>query len=602
MAEFSISVLLGAVDKLTQPLKKVSESFLKLKYSIKQVTDYNKKLDDSFDKTVKKISSSALKIGTSLNRIGNWMSTRVTLPLTTFGAFSIKASHDINQAMANVSTLMTGTSEVVNQRITNMKKSVQGLAVEYGKDTGDMAQGLYQVISVFGDTADSLDLLKINAKAATAGLATTKEAIDLTSAVTKAYGDTTAEAVKKATDLAFTTVRLGATTFPELAGSIGKVAPLAAQLNISQEEMFAGFAALTGVTGNTAEVSTQLSAVLTSLLKPSEKMPLAIEAINEKFGTMHKNSIEMTKKEGIVNTLRMLIDVVHGNEELFTEVLGGRKEALLAAFALTGGQHQDFITKQKEIVNSVGATDEAFRRQTEGIGKNAFTWKQFKSQFQVFRETVGDTLAPALSDILKNLTPVVEGFGELSSSKQKTVVSLLAIAAAVGPVSKVLGGLSTVVGKLPFLFSIASNPIALAVLAIAGAVTALVLAVQHFRDEMKPFDDKWGKQTKEGVNQAVSKAAASAPRLQAEARMIEAGIMTSGGGPMSLGKKFKISEADIKAMGGQVIAKSETDINLKVTTDSGSTVTMQGINNKKGDAKVNVATDGYVGQNLGGIP
>jgi len=29
---------------------------------------------------------------------------------------------------------------------------------------------------------------------------------------------------------------------------------------------------------------------------------------------------------------------------------------------------------------------------------------------------------------------------------------------------------------------------------------------------------------------------------------------------------------------------------------------MEGVNRKKGDAKVNLSTDGYVGQNLGGIP
>jgi len=602
MADFSISILLGAIDKVTQPLKKVTRSLNSLKSPIRKITRENKEMKKSFEDTFKSITSRALKLGTTFSKIGNWMSTRVTLPLTAFGTFSLKAAGDLNTAMANVSTLLSGSTESIGSRIKGMKKEVQNMAIEFGKSTDDMAGGLYQVISVFGDGAESMKLLSLNAKAATAGIATTKEAINLTSGVTKAYGDTTAEAVKHTSDLAFTTVRLGATTFPELAASIGKVAPLASKLNITQEEMFAGFAALTGVTGNTAEVSTQLAAVLTSLLKPSGKMPAAIKAINEKFGTMHKNSIEMTKKEGIVNTLRMLIDVVKGNEELFTEVLGGRKEALLAAFALTGAQHKDFISKQKEMVNAIGATDEAFKRQTEGIGKNAHTWKQFKSQFQVFRQSAGDILAPAFSSILEDMTPVLEGFRELSTGKQKTVISLLAIAAAIGPVSKALGTLSIVVGKLPFLFSIASNPIALAVLAIAGSITALYLAVRHFRNELKPFDKKWSTQTKEGVKESVAQAAARGQKLQATARMTEAGVAPMGTKPMSLGKGFKISEAEIKAMGGSVINKSETDINLKVTTDAGSSVTMEGVNRKKGDAKVNLSTDGYVGQNLGGIP
>lgn len=104
-----------------------------------------------------------------------------------------------------------------------------------------------------------------DARGATAGLAQTTEAINLTSAVTKGYGDATAEVVQHASDLASTTVRLGQTTFPELAASIGSVVPLAAALNVTQEELFGTMATFTGVTGNAAEVSTQLTSVLTAM-------------------------------------------------------------------------------------------------------------------------------------------------------------------------------------------------------------------------------------------------------------------------------------------------------------------------------------------------
>jgi len=59
-----------------------------------------------------------------------------------------------------------------------------------------------------------MKVLEINSKAAAGGVATTRDAIDLTSAVTKAYGDTSAAAVQGVSDLALETVRLGQTTFP----------------------------------------------------------------------------------------------------------------------------------------------------------------------------------------------------------------------------------------------------------------------------------------------------------------------------------------------------------------------------------------------------
>ena len=61
---------------------------------------------------------------------------------------------------------------------------------------------------------------------------------NLLSAVTKGYGDTSAEAVQKAADLSFATVRLGQTTFPELAAAMGKVIPLASTLGVEQEQLF----------------------------------------------------------------------------------------------------------------------------------------------------------------------------------------------------------------------------------------------------------------------------------------------------------------------------------------------------------------------------
>ena len=117
-------------------------------------------------------------------------------------------------------------------------------------------------MSAFGDTADSTKQLEVATKAAKAGNAETADSVKMLSAVTKGYGDTSAAAVQKAADLAFQTVKLGQTSFPELAASMGAVVPLASTLKVSQEQLFGAMATLTGVTGSTSEVTTQLKATL----------------------------------------------------------------------------------------------------------------------------------------------------------------------------------------------------------------------------------------------------------------------------------------------------------------------------------------------------
>ena len=199
--------------------------------------------------------------------IGGDLTKNVTLPIVGVAVAATAMATDMNAQMANVAAL-----GLVPERVLELKSNMQEMAVSVGKSTEDLTGGLYMVVSAFGDTADTVGILEINAKAAAAGLATTTDAINLTSAVTKGYGDTSEAAVQHVADLALQTVKMGQTTFPELAASMGKVTPIAAALGVTQEELFAQMATLTGVTGGAAEVSTQLRAVYQSILKPTTDM------------------------------------------------------------------------------------------------------------------------------------------------------------------------------------------------------------------------------------------------------------------------------------------------------------------------------------------
>ena len=165
--------------------------------------------------------------------------------------------------MQNVGTLLDGN---VDAKLQTMGADLRKVSIQTGASTEDLTSGLYDVVSAFGESAESVKQLEIASKAAKAGNATTSDSVALLSAVTKGYGDTSAAAMEKVSDLAFQTVKLGQTTFPELASSIGQVVPLASTLAVSQEELFGAMATLTGVTGGTAEVTTQLKATMQGFL------------------------------------------------------------------------------------------------------------------------------------------------------------------------------------------------------------------------------------------------------------------------------------------------------------------------------------------------
>ena len=376
--------------------------------------------------------------GERLSAVGKQMTMGLTLPIVGVAAASVKMATDFNSAMADVATLIPGNV----RRVEELKTAVQNMSVETGKRTADLSRGLYQVISAFGDTAGTAIILETNARAAAAGLATTEEAIALTSAVTKGYGDTSAEAVAKAADLALLTVRLGQTTFPELAGSIGRVTPLASAMGMSMEDLFGTMATLTGVTGSAAEVSTQLRGVLQGLMDPSKDMQSALTAMGYASGTAALESL------GLQGVLQGLATQTGGNQEQLAGLFGSI-EAGTAVLALTGGQADVFSQRLKDMEGYAGATDTAFREQTEGVNASGFALQQMISQLQMAAQQIGDVLLPVISDLVKNyLMPAVMWFSGLDEGTKKVIVTVALLVAALGPLLLVLGFLLSSVANI----------------------------------------------------------------------------------------------------------------------------------------------------------
>lgn len=311
----------------------------------------------------------------------------LTTALVGIGVASLNAAINFNKGMANVASLIPGSTARVNE----LKGTVQEMAVQFGKSTDDLSEGLYNVISAFGDTADTAKIMETNVKAATAGVATTTDAINLTSAVTKAYGDTSAEAVEKAADLALMTVRLGQTTFPELAASVGKVTPLTNELGVSQEELFATMATLTGVTGGAAEVSTQLRGAMQSLMAPTDSATKAIKAAG------YEDAKAMLAKEGLAGSMKILMDAAEKSGEPLNKYISSIEGQTLA-LALGGPQADAYAEKLGEMEKAAGATDAAFKEQTEGVNAFGFKLDQLKQVGVTSLQKIGDALISAFGE------------------------------------------------------------------------------------------------------------------------------------------------------------------------------------------------------------
>jgi len=383
---------------------------------------------DKYTKQFNKLNKKISRIGAGIAMAGRKMTTGLTLPIAAAGVASVKFARDLNKGMANVATLIPNETE----RIKKLKEQVLDLSVATGTSSTIIAEGLYETISAFGGAEDPINKLTIATRMSRAGLSTVKEALSLVSAVTKGYGDTSDAAAQKASDLAFMTVKLGQTTFPDLAASMGRVIPLAAALGVSQEELFGAMATLTGVTGNAAEASTQLRSILGSAAKPSDDLTKSAKKLGYASGAA------MISELGLEGTMQKVADITGKQVDQVGKLIT-RKEGLVAALALTGGQADKFTEKVEAMKHVTGATDEAFKQQTEGIDKAGFKWDQFVRRVQRAAIRIGDRLLPVVERIIIKLEPFFDWISSLSGESLEFGLKIAGLVAALGPFLMIVG-------------------------------------------------------------------------------------------------------------------------------------------------------------------
>lgn len=393
------------------------------------------------EKISKSLENTA-KTGERLSSVGSNLTKYVSLPLAGVATVAGKMAMDFEKSMGMVSTLLDGTTEQVKDRTAELSESVLNVSKDTGVAAKDISGGLYEVISAYGDTADSAKILEVAAKGAKASGASTTDTIRLLSSVTKGYGNTSYEANQKVADLAFLTAKLGQTTFPELAGSIGQVVPLCENLKVSQEELFGVMATATGVTGNASEVTTQLKGVLQSLMSPTKDMTELMEGLG------YANGQAMMESLGFQGALNTIVKAAEDSGKPLQAYIGSIEGQVLA-LALAGAQSENLTEKNKAMMEANGAATEAYEKSQDNMGAK---FEKAMNKIMVSLIELGDAAAPTLEKIADMISDVADWFGSLSDEQQENILKWGGLAAAAGPVLKLFGdGIQTFTKLKPLI-------------------------------------------------------------------------------------------------------------------------------------------------------
>jgi len=290
------------------------------------------------------------------------------------------------KAWANVTTMLT----LSDKETMKLRKDLRGMSPVLG-DTTKLARGMYQVLSASIEPAKAIMFLGEAAKSAQAGVTDAFTAVDALTTVVNAYG-MAAEDVTIVSDIMFQTVKMGKLTYEGMAGALGTVVPIAAQVGIKFADIGAAMATLTkqGIDVNTATV--QLRQVLVSVLKPSAEA----EKMAAKLGLAFNS--QALKAKGLVGFLKEVKEKIDGDMEAMTALFGNVR-ALTGVMALAGEQSDEFARAQLRMADAAGSTEEAFKKQMKAM---SFWTEAYKNAISKIKISFMDGLMAPLKEGIEN--------------------------------------------------------------------------------------------------------------------------------------------------------------------------------------------------------
>lgn len=266
-------------------------------------------------------------------------------------------SEGFNKAMKEANTMAGKDSAGFKQ----LKGEVADLAKEIPIARDQLANGLYQTISNGVPEDNWIEFLNTSARSAVGSLADINKVVGVTSTLIKNYG-LEWNAAADIQDKIQLTAKNGVTSFEQLSQALPRVTGNAATLGVSIDELMGTFATLTGVSGNTAEVSTQLGAIFTALVKPSSeaaemaaKMGIQFDAAVIQAAGGFQNFL--TQLDSSVKAYAQANGVLE--QEVYSKLFGSA-EAIRALIPLQGELADKFTTNVANMVNSAGTMDAAY--------------------------------------------------------------------------------------------------------------------------------------------------------------------------------------------------------------------------------------------------
>ena len=433
-----------------------------------------------------KFGNATTTAGEKLTSLGRKATIGITTPIVGGFTAAAKSAIDFNSQISAIGPLLTNGGKItasVRRELDQMSSSSKKWAMQFGISTDKINDGMTEMVKRGYTAQQTMGAMPAVLNAAKASGDDFNDVMHVSTSVLEQFGlktESTTGMLKntsRVTDSLTYVANATAAGFQDMGEAMTYVGPTAHAAGISLEETAAAIGIMSnkGIEGSVA--GTALRGALTRLMKPSKQNVAGFKAMGV--------SVEDFKKGTL--TLPEIIDKIKNNTEGWTDkqrassiamAFGAEAQAGMNALISEGGDELRKYTKGAE--DSAGAakkiTDQLNDTQAAKVA-------QFKESIHVLGIEIGEKLLPALLPMVEKATDMVQAFSSMDSATQQSIIKWALFAAAIGPVSGVLGNVLKVTGSvssgLGGLFKMlgrVSGTSKAAKLGIEGAGTALTSA------------------------------------------------------------------------------------------------------------------------------
>jgi len=424
------------------------------------------------DKALGGVSRRLQQTGKKLKGIGRGMSLGITAPLTAIGVSSFRVATEFEASMARVAAVAKASSSEFKQ--------LRDSALELGRTTtftASQVANLQEAYARLGfSTKQILDAQEATLYLAQATGSDLASAAEVAGATVRGFG-LAATDTAHVTDVMAASFSASALDLESFRESMKYVAPVAQAAGISIEETTAMLAALAnnGIKGSQAgtalrRIISQLGGTGANVADEIERLAqggLNLADAKDEVGRSAQTALLVLSKTG---------DVTKSLTEDFTNADGAAKG-------------------MADIMNDTAAGALA----------------RMQSAIEGAQIEIGTKLAPTILRVVEYISDLATRFAELDEGTQDTIITMAAVAAAIGPILIGVGSLTSGIGALiPAIKALYGFLLANPWVAIATAIAAVAVAVYNLWDNTKKLT---------GVQKAQAEIAERAAKATAQERV-----------------------------------------------------------------------------------